>query len=184
MQNFPRCRRGPSKKKPKALCCHKLLFNMSAPTGSKFVPIKEQKRSIKPNAGFPSKRVKITPPQEQNLKNRSLSSTFQGLSSNENIPLSSKRAQNRASLDGSSRKMEVEPNKVKKTFSFESKPYSNDVHQSQFQIEVWIFLFYICFLYFSSINNFRRDFSRKLVKESSGKETLLTRPCVRFWSIG
>jgi cyclin A len=109
-------------------------------TAPKYVPIKEQKRSIKPNAGvnnFPSKRVKITPPQE-NLKNRSLSSTFQGISSNENIPLSNKRAQHRASLDNSSnsrKSMEVETTKTKKTFSFDSKPYSNDVHLSQFQIE-------------------------------------------------
>lgn len=118
---------------------------MSVTTGSKIVPIKEQKRSIKPNAGFPSKRVKITPPQE-NLKNRSLSSTFQGLSRNENIPLSNKRAQNRASLEGSSRKMEVEPNKVKKTFSFDLKPYSSDVHQSQFQTEVCFLLFLLQFI--------------------------------------
>jgi len=107
---------------------------MNLITGPKFGTGKEQKRSIKPNAGFPSKRVKITPPQE-NLKNRSLSSTFQGISSNENIQLSNKRAQHRASLDNTLRKsMEVET-KTKKTFSFDSKPYSSDVHQSQFQIE-------------------------------------------------
>lgn len=148
---------------------------MSVITGSKIVPIKEQKRSIKPNAGFPSKRVKITP--QENLKNRSLSSTFQGLSSNENIPLSNKRAQNRASLEGSSRKMEVEPNKVKKTFSFDSKPYSSDVHQSQFQIEVSFSLSFFRFLTYI----LRRGFLRRLAKELNGKETLSTKQCAQFW---
>jgi hypothetical protein len=84
----------------------------------------EQKRAIKSNANLsaPSKRVKITP-SEKNTQNQG-----------ENVPNTVNKKPTNSRTAGKSNS--IDESTFKKKYSFASKPYANEVHQSQFQTEV------------------------------------------------
>jgi len=87
--------------------------------------ITEQKRALKANA--PSKRIKVNHPLDKINQTQS--------NERENVPVINKKQVSTRATGRVPTIMEVEPQSKKKKFSFDTKPYATEVHQSQFQTE-------------------------------------------------